>query len=298
MLHHHINLTDIKAFVWVAKLGSFTKAAEALASSRSHVSKQVSTLEQQMASTLLLRTTRTLRLTKHGETFFQECEQALTQIEQAVRATQDEVEQRKGKIRLNCVGGFLGEKLIGKLVSEFMQHYPDIEISLDFSSHRIDLIQDDFDLAFRMGPLPDAGFVARKLMELEIALVASPNYLAQHPPLNHPKELEHYRCLTGSVTRWRFQNANSLEQLELHLTGSLECKNGYVLTQNALAGNGIARLPTIYCQQELEQQKLIKVLPEWNPPSVPFSMIYHKDKFQPKRLRTFIDFCLKRLKSQ
>lgn len=291
---NHINLTDIRSFVLIAQLGNFTKAAEALDVSRSHVSRQISNLEKQMKVTLLIRTTRSLRLTDAGKALYLQCEQALAGIDQAILAAVDDVEEVQGEIRVNCVGGYLGEELIAEIVCDFMQQYPNTTIHLDFSSHRVDLLEEDFDIALRMGRLEDSGFVARKLMDIEMSTLASPRYLAQHGKPNQPKDLAHHHCLTGSVKRWGFIHRQSEETTEITIRGHLQCKNGRVLVKGALAHQGIIRVPSIYCQSELETGQLVHVFDQWAIPSVDFSALYHRDKYQPKRLTAFIDFVKQR----
>ncbi|BCN23768.1 LysR family transcriptional regulator [Vibrio alfacsensis] len=286
-----VNLADIRSFVLIAQLGNFTKAAEALSVSRSHVSRQISGLEAQMGVTLLTRTTRTLRLTHAGERFYQECEKALHDIDQALIAAVDDTQEVRGLIRINCVGGYIGEDIIAKYVNEFMLAYPNVVVDLDFSSPRIDLIEDQFDVAIRMGELEDAGFVACKLMMIDMVTLASPKYVKTYGEPVTPKDLAKHRTLTGSVTRWSYRNvANPKEHSDVIVKGNLRCKNGRALVMGALHGNGIIRVPLSYCDEEVEQGKLIKVMPEWEIPSVPLSAIFHRDRYQPKRLRTFIDF--------
>ncbi|RJX65196.1 LysR family transcriptional regulator [Vibrio sinensis] len=287
---NHINLTDIRSFVFIAQLGNFTKAAEAMDVSRSHVSRQITQLEKQMGVTLLIRTTRTLKLTEAGRRFYQQCESALHQIDQALLAAADDVESIRGELRINCVGGYLGEELIAKVAAEFIQSHPEVSIDLDFSSHRVDLINDDFDIAFRMGKLEDAGFIAKKLMDIEMSTLATPAYLKQFGTPEHPKQLMQHQCLTGSVKRWGYQHITSQQNYEVHANGYLQCKNGRVLVNAALLSAGIIRVPSIYCLPEIKQGTLVEVFKEWHIPSVPFSAIYHKDRYQPKRLRTFLDF--------
>lgn len=300
---NQINLPDIRSFVLIAQLGNFTKAAEALSVSRSHVSRQVSNLEQKMGVTLFIRTTRTLRLTESGQDFYIRCEEALNRIDQALLAAVDDTDKVQGSIRINCVGGYLGEEIIAPMVCQFIQQYPDIDVSLDFSSHRVDLIEDAFDVAFRMGNLEDSGFIAKKLMDIEMGTLASQRYLEQHGRPSHPRELNQHHCLVGSVTKWRFElkvdgqsagKRGSKDKQQPHadvqIKGQLQCKNGRVLVQGATAGIGIIRVPRIYCAPQLEAGELEEVFEEWVIPSVPFSAIYHRDKYQPRRLRTFLDF--------
>lgn len=285
------NLSDVRSFVLIARLGNFTKAAEELDVSRSHVSRQISSLEKQMGVTLFVRTTRTLRLTQAGKALYQQCEQALHNIDQALIAAVDDIEEVRGEIKVNCVGGYLGEVIIANIVNDFMLQHPDITVSLDFSSHRVDLIEDEFDIAFRMGKLEDAGFVARKLLDIEMGTLASPDYLARKGRPVHPKDLVEHDCLTGSVRKWSFQSSSDASKnLDVAVKGRLQCKNGRVLVNGALSGNGIIRVPRIYCEDELVQGRLVEVFDQWLIPSVDFSAIYHRDRYQPKRLRTFIDF--------
>ena len=145
-----VNLLEIRSFVLIAQLGNFTRAAEALKVSRSHISRQMTQLESDLGVTLLIRTTRTLKLTQAGQKLFEQCQIALGHIDQALLSAIDDVEEVRGHIAINCVGGVLGEDILVPMINEFMSLYPDVRVSLDFSSHRVDLIQDDFDIAFRM----------------------------------------------------------------------------------------------------------------------------------------------------
>lgn len=288
---HQLNLADIRTFVLIADEGSFTRAAEVLDVSRSHVSRQLSALEKQMGVTLMIRTTRSLKLTDSGKQFHQRAKKALLDLEQAVIGAVDNSEQVRGLIRVNCVGGPIGEELIGRMASEFMAAYQQVNIELDFSSHRVDLIQDEFDIAFRMGELSDAAFIGKKLTDLKLDTLASPALLQQYPSAENPAQLANMPCLTGSVRQWKFEQKNNPDQvMEVQVKGRFSCKNGRALVQSALDGNGVIRVPVMYCRQEIQQGKLVPVFSDWQIPLVPFYAIYHKDKYQPARLRAFIDF--------
>lgn len=287
---NQINLSDIRSFVLIAQLGNFTKAADVLNVSRSHVSRQISQLEAQMGVTLLIRTTRTLKLTEAGKGLYLKCEQAMQGIDEALLSAVEDVESIQGNIRINSVGGYLGEEIVAKLASDFMLQHPEVTIDLDFSSHRVDLIEEDFDIALRMGKLEDAGFIARKLLDIQMSTLASPSYLKQRGKPLEPKALSEHRCLTGSVNRWSFINKDNNQVSEVRVKGQLRCKNGRVLVNAALNGNGIIRVPTLYCQSELEKGDLVEVFDDWGIPSVEFSAIYSRDPYQPKRLKAFIDF--------
>ncbi|MGL5335341.1 MAG: LysR family transcriptional regulator [Enterovibrio sp.] len=287
---NQLDLTDIRAFVLIAKCGNFTKAAEELAVSRSHVSRQLSKLENSMGVTLITRTTRRLSLTDAGELFYRQCEKALNSIEQAVLAAVDDVQETRGELRINSVGGHIGEELIADICNAFMQENAEVRIHLDFSSHRVDLIEEGFDVAFRMGKLENGSFIARKLAQVNMSTLASPAYLKKHGQPQHPKQLFEHRCLTGSVKRWSYQHKQSQQPFDIFVDGNLQCKNGRVLVRAALADGGIIRVPTLYCRQEIARGELVEVFQDWYIPRVEFSLIYHKDKYQPARLKRFIEF--------
>ncbi|MDW7548888.1 MULTISPECIES: LysR family transcriptional regulator [Pseudoalteromonas] len=290
MIIDQISLDDIRIFAVVAEQGSFTSAAELLKVSRSHISRRVSALEKQTGLTLLQRTTRTLKLTDSGKRLVAQCHSAIQKIEYALVDAINDNDNLKGNIRVNSVGGYLGEVYVASLVSEFMKLHPEVSVELDFSSHRVDLINDEFDVAFRMGKLEDSGFVARQLCMIEMCTLASPNYLTGKPVIKHPKELQMHCCLTGSVAHWRYLHHQTNESYSVSIDGTLRCKNGQVLISGALNGLGIIRVPRIYCQNAIDEGKLVEVFTEWHIPSVEFSLLYHKDKHQAKRLAAFIEF--------
>ncbi|GMQ48276.1 LysR family transcriptional regulator [Vibrio sp. 10N] len=289
MYHSAINLLDVRAFVLVANLGNFTKAAEALGVSRSHVSRQIQSLEKQMGVSLIIRTTRSMKLTAAGAMFLSSCDQALNCIDKAVHTAVDDIETIRGNIKINCVGGYIGEEMVAEFVASFLQANPNVTIELDFSSHRVDLLEEEFDLAIRMGALADASYVARKLTTIEMQTLASPSYLASSPLLTHPKHLKSHRCITGSVTKWRFEHVDTNESVEVPVDGTLSCKNGRVLINAAKQGLGLIRVPRIYCESEIQRGQLVPVFSEWRVSDVPLSIIYHKDKFQPNRIRACIN---------
>jgi len=284
-------LDDLKAFVIIAKHGSFTKAAEILGCSRSHLSKQLNLLETQLGVSLITRTTRAQRLTEQGQLLFNQCQLAFNTLDTAVQMTMEQAHQLKGNININCVGGYLGEDIIAKLIARFIQKHPDIRVNLDFSSERVDLLSGQFDVVFRMGKLPDSGLIARKLMTITNGLFASPNYLRKYGSPAMPDELIRHQCITGSINHWLFQHGKKANvSQEVVVSGAIRCKNGRVIKNMAIANNGIARLPFYYCQEELKAQQLVSVFEDWKLADTPLYLIYHKDHFQAQRLKVFVDF--------
>ncbi|ACA84896.1 LysR family transcriptional regulator [Shewanella woodyi] len=293
-MNKDLNLADIRAFTVIAEQGSFTQAAEVLGCSRSHLSKQLLQLENLLGVSLITRTTRAQRLTEQGRFFFDSCQAALESIDQAVAVTVDNAQRLQGHININCVGGIIGEEIVTALVNDFISQYPDISVHLDFSSPRVDLVVDEFDLVFRMGELEDSAIVARKLMSIENMTMASPQYLAAHGYPNHPKDLKEHLCITGSIDHWLFEKRDDAKsKVEVAIKGGFKCKNGRVMKSAALADNGIVRLPRLYCPNELAKGELVSVFEDWRVADTPFYLLYCKDRFQPARLRAFISFTMK-----
>lgn len=286
-----LDLGEIRTFVLIARLGGFGKAADALGVSRSHVSRQLSALEQTLGVRLINRTTRTQQLTAAGAIFLDESEAALNRIGQAAQEAINGNQTMRGHIRINCVGGYLGENIVAPLLGQFMRHYPDITLDIDFTSHRVDLLADQFDLVFRMGAIPDCGFIAKQLSEIDMRTLASPQYLQRYGTPQHPHDLVDapHRCIVGSVSTWHYHSTTESD-MYVPVPPTLSCKNGRVMVQSAVAGLGIIRVPSVYCQAEIEQGQLIPLLCDWNIPKVPFSLLYHQDKYRPQRIRTLIDF--------
>ncbi len=285
-----INYSDIKSFLVLVEEGSFTKAAEKLLCSRSQVSKQLSQLEANLGVSLLIRTTRTQHLTPSGELFYDKCKLSFNGIEHAIDRTRESANQMSGKIKINCVGGYIGENIVGSLVANFMQENPDINVVLDFTSRRVDLISGEFDFVFRMGELTDSALIARKLTDLTIGTYASPEYVKQFGRPKEPKDLAGHKCIAGSMHAWKFLHNEDQSKQEVIVKGDLECRNGRIMLYSALRGNGIIRVPEIYCGKELNEGKLVSVFDHWQPKPTPFYLVYLQDKHQPMRITAFKDF--------
>jgi len=285
------SLADIKAFVATAKLGSFTQAAEQLSCSRSHVSKQLSQLELDLGVKLISRTTRSQNLTVQGQVFFEQCQHSLNGIEQAIEQVMDSSSSIRGQININCVGGFIGEEIIAPLINDFIKLFPQVNIHLDFTSQRVDLVSGEFDMVFRMGRLDDSELIARQLTTLSIVTVASPSYLNKFGFPKDPFSLKHHQCITGTVKTWSYQyKDDDSRKVEVKVAGGISCKNGRVMLKTALQGHGIIRVPSLYCKPELIAGSLIPVFDDWHVPETPLTLVYLKDKYQPERLKAFIEF--------
>ena len=295
MNHNNFELNDLKSFVKVIDCGSFTDAAQELNVTRGHISKQIKKLEESLNLRLINRTTRTLSLTEYGDKLYHEAKASFIQIDQAVKATIQNSEEIAGKIRINSVGEIIGEDIIAPLLAQFCLKYPKVQLALDFSSSRSHLIGDQFDLILRMGKLEDSNFMARKLSDINIHVLASPKYIERNERIKVPKDLESHNCITGSIKKWSFIHSKTKKKTEINVTGNLTCPNGRVLLNCAKAHLGIVRIPEFYCKKELKNKTLVPVFKSWGAEKVPLHALYYSNKLQPKRMALLIDFLKEKL---
>lgn len=257
-----ISARGIRAFIFVAEYGSFTAAAEVTGFSKANLSQQVTELEKSLQVQLLYRTTRRLRLTEVGKGYYERCKRAMAALDAAAEWAAQSTSELKGKIRMNSVGGLLGEELIAPLVLSFQQKYPEVQVNLDFSSVRVDLIEDHYDLVLRMGELPDSTLIAKKVRSVTTRYVASPQFIQQHGPIDKPEDLKKLPLIYGSVDNWVMVNGD--QQRIIHIDKGTKAVSGRVMHQAALVGLGVTRLADVYCQADIDQGNLIEVLPKWS----------------------------------
>lgn len=288
--NENVNLSDVKAFISVIEAGSFTGAAAKLKVTKGHISKQIKALELSLGVRLITRTTRSLFLTDIGKVFYDQANNSLSLLGEAINNTINEAQEIKGKIRINSVGGILGEDLLAPIIAKFGVKYPGVVIELDFSSNRSNLVGDKFDLIIRMGDLEDSNFMARNIANVKICTLASPKYIKQNKKVKHPKDLKNLNCLTGSIKKWSFINNKSKARADVSVEGSFSCPNGRALLNAALNNLGVVRLPELYCQEEIKKGKLVEVVDNWSVANVPVNILYYSNKLQTTKTKLLIDY--------
>lgn len=250
------SLRGIISFVKAAETGSFSQAAQELDVSKSHVSKLIVQLEQELGATLFVRSTRKVQLTNIGERYLESCRQAMGQLKNAKDAILDLSETPNGSLRVTLAGIF-GEDYIAPVLIEMARKYPNLKIEVDFSARVVDLIAERFDVAIRIGHLPSSTLVAQKIASRVEYVVCSKSYLQQAPTLREPADLIHHNCL-GEKSHWTFKYRG--KSLHVSVKGNFKSNNPRVIQKAALAGLGIARLPGSYTFEEIRKGKLIPVL--------------------------------------
>ena len=283
-------LRDLPLFVAVAQLGSFTKAASRLGVPVSSLSRRVAELEKEIGLKLFNRTTRTVSLTEAGELYLARCENILSAVEEARQDIHKLLEKPRGVLRLS-VDAEVGLRLVTPVVAAYSRRFPDIPLEIDLSARRIDLLSDNFDLAVRIGTLPDSELRVRRLATLTGKLYAAPAYLKQAGTPDHPRDLAHHRRihLLHQADRggWRLSNSSETERHEVAADCTISANNMAMIRQLAELGLGIAVLDEAMALEAIAGGRLVAVLPEWALPGVPLSVITPA-RYVPAKTRLFV----------
>jgi DNA-binding transcriptional LysR family regulator len=290
------NLTDIGVFVKVVDRGSFTVAANALGLSRAVVSKYISRLEERLGARLLNRTTRRLSLTEAGAALFEASRGAIERIEEAEAAVAQLQSEPRGRLRVSAPMSF-GILHLGPAISGFAEAYPEVTLDLRLDDRFVNLVEEGFDLAIRIGALTDSSLVARKLGVTRAVACASPEYLAKHGEPETPEDLVSHDCLIYSYLStanvWRFTAADGRE-VPVAVSGSFRINNGIVLTEAALADRGILMTPSFYVAPMLRDGRLRRILPRYKLAELGIYAVYPQRNQVPPKVSAFVDFLAQR----
>lgn len=282
----------ISEFVNVAETESFTQASKKLAISTAQVSRQVNALEQRLNIKLFYRTTRKVSLTEEGRVFYQHCRGVLDGLDAAERAITNLQSKPQGKIKLTAPVTY-GEQHILPLINDFMKQYSDIEITAYLSNQQLDLVDESFDLAIRLGKLSDSSMMAIKLTERTNYVCASPAYLERYGIPHSLSELNKHSCLLGTRDYWHFSVAG--KEKNIRVTGNLRCNSGFGLVDAALKGLGIIQLPDYYIKEHLINGSLITLLDTYKAPDEGIWAIYPQNRHLSPKIRLLVEYLLTHL---
>ncbi len=289
-------LEAMRVFVRVAELGSFSAVALQLGVARSVVTRQVAALETHLGAKLLARSTRRLSLTSAGAVYLEKCRVILNLVEVAETGLAEERQTPRGLIRLSLPLVY-GLKHLAPLLLEFSRLYPEVELDMDYSDRRSNLIQEGIDMAVRITSKLDPGDVARRLGCGRMVVVASPDYLDRHGEPRHPSELIHHQCLgytaTANGQRWGFMIDGKLEMFPIR--SRLQTNNGDVLLKGAAAGLGIVYEPMFSAGEWLESGALRSILKAFPTPELGIHVVLPGNRHIPHRLRVLMDFLAQHL---
>ncbi len=287
---------DIQAFVSVVDAGSFTAAARRLDSAKSAVSRRVSALEERLGVQLLHRTTRSLSLTETGRSFYEYGARILADLEEAEAAVQQQHGELRGTLRFAMPLSF-GVRHMCKPIAMFTKQHPGLRFELDLNDRRVDLIEDNFDIALRIGRLQDSSLIARKLFDVRAVICASPNYLSAHGTPKTPDDLRRHQYLGYSnlpdPDKWEYEDRDG-ERGTISLENSMTSNSGDFLCNAAAHGMGIVVQPTFIVAQAIRSGNLVPLLSTYSLPVMPAYALYPATRHLSFRVRAFIDFLVER----
>ena len=283
----------MRTFLEVVEHMSFSKASRALNLVVSAVSRQVADLEKHFDCTLLYRTTRSMKLTPEGEFYLDKFRQVIEQLEALESSKSERTNKIQGKLRITAPFN-IDQLGLQHQLAAFMRQYLDVSISWVLVNRYVNLIEEGFDLAVRVGDLEDSGFIARKYGLLEVDFVASPDYLKTHGEPKHPKDLSEHQCLIDSSIRQpgRFSYMENNKQRQVSVKGALDVNQGRILADFAAGGLGIAQLPDFLIKNYIDSGQLVPVLQAYRLPPRDISLVYPAAKLTNPALRALIDFIL------
>ena len=281
----------MRAFVAVVTEGSFSNAANTLQLSPQLVSKYVSKLEEQLNSRLLNRTTRKVSLTEAGSHYFGHAQQILLSIDDMESKLGGLQQNPKGVLRISAPVSF-ALKHMAKLITDFQIHYPLVKVDLQLTDRKVDIVEEGFDVALRIGQLKSSSLIAKKVAPIRVMLCAAPDYLNKHGTPTLPEDIAEHRYLhysymnmDGKDDIYQLLKAKYLKQ-----GSELRSNNGDVLVDAAIAGAGIVLQPTFIISEALSSGKLVVVLPKLEPEALGLYAVYAHRKLLPHKVRCFIDF--------
>ncbi len=277
---------ELEAFVAVVDFRGFSNASEKLGFAKSMVSRRVSELEQRLGVQLLQRTTRRQSLTEAGREFYQRATQILADLHEAEQFVVDSQCEVSGKIRLALPLGF-GVGQLAEPIGNFLAEHRDIRIDIDLNDRQVDLIEENIDLAIRVGDLQDSGFIARKLASVHVAVCASPDYLKKYGEPRHPAELAQHEVLVYSniaVGRQWFYHEDG-KRVSPRMKHRLSANNGEFLAKVASCGHAIVSGPVAFLGDYIEAGDLVAILTEYPRPEVGMYAVYPPGRLVSRRVK-------------
>ncbi|MEQ9047778.1 MAG: LysR family transcriptional regulator [Sneathiellaceae bacterium] len=288
-------LGAMRAFVKVCDTGSFTAAARALGVPKSAVSKQVAWLEENLGVRLLNRTTRRSNITEVGQGYLERCRRILEDVAEAEAQAAELQTRPGGRLRVTTPFSF-GLLYLSAVLCDIATAYPELELDVTMTDRFVSLLDEGFDLAIRIGDLPDSNLIGRRIADTRLVLCASPGYFARAGLPRVPADLAGHNCLIyareGQQDHWQFRDNG--RDISVQPRGNLRVNNGDALKMAAMHGLGIAQLPVFLITAELAARQLQPVLTTFERPPLAIHAVYPHNRHLSAKVRVFVDELVKR----
>ena len=290
-------LEEVRVFVTLVECHSASKAAEKLGVANSAVSRRMKALEERLGVQLLQRTTRTMHLTDDGQVYYERCRRLLDEWHDAEQEVMQSATNLSGNIHVSMPLS-LGISHLSPIIADFMVENPNVQVSLDLSDRRVDVIEDGFDLVFRIGHLEDSSLIARRVTRVRHMVYCSPDFEKEHGPFNTPADLEGIPAFGYSNLRypgrWPY-TAPDGTQGEVRLTPGILSNNGEALLAAAERGLGAGCQPTFILHEAFSSGRLVPVLKDYQWYGMNLYAVYPRARHLSRRVRALIDYVIDRL---
>lgn len=284
-------LSCLKAFVAVVKEGGFSSAARKMGVSKVIVSRQVAQLESSLGVRLLQRSTRKVSPTQSGLTYFENCLPLLAEFDYLDDSIQKDHHAAKGIVKIAAPSSSFTQTHLTPALHHYAKQHPDIELKVELTDRYIDLIEDGFDMAIRIGSLPDSSLIAKKLANMEVILCASPDYLAEFGTPTDPNDLKDHQLVIDSNYRggknWVFTRDN--DNIIINTSGPITVNCAAVTTDLISRGAGIGLSPSFMVEKSLDNGDIVQILPQWTVYTGGVYAVYTNRKHLSNRIKVFVD---------
>ncbi len=298
-------LRGMALFVRIVDKGSITRAADDSGLTPTMIGNHLRALEEHLGMKLLHRTTRQQQLTDFGLHYYERCLEILSMVQDAETVALEAQAEPQGRLRLSFPHAFGLERLMAAL-RLYMARYPKVDVEISFTDRMVDLLEEGFEAAVRIGELPSSNIIARRLHAHPLVLCAAPDYLARRGTPVRPQDMQEHDCITyryanGPVEQkqralWRLHGEEG--ELQLSVRTRLQMDNGPALREAAAAGLGIVLLPLTLVEADLESGRLCRILPAYSFAERPLHLVYLSDRRRSPKLNSFIDFMLEHFSDQ
>ena len=289
-----------RVFARVVETASFTRTADTLKMPRSTISVAIQELETRVGTRLLARTTRSVSVTPDGAAFYDHCLRIVTEVEEVEALFRQDAVRPQGVLRVN-IPGRIGRLIIAPALADFLESYPEIDVELGMTDRSVNLIEDGIDCVLRVGPLQDSGLVGRKICDLELINVASPDYIRRFGAPTCPDDLgQHHVIRYASPTSGRVEDWEWVENGEVRLKpvkGRVTVNSAEASIACCLSGLGLIQIPAYDVKNHLAAGDLVEVMPDWRAEGLPMTILYPHRKHLSRRVQAFVEWVVPLLNS-
>ncbi|AQS84404.1 MAG: LysR family transcriptional regulator [Acetobacter aceti] len=291
----------LRVFIRVMETGNFSRAAGSLNLPRSSVSTAIQQLETRLGTRLFSRTTRLVSSTNDGKLFYQRALQLVADMDEAESLFQQKRGSPRGILRVDMPGR-IGRLIVAPALPSFLASYPEIDIQLGVTDRSVNLTEDGVDCALRVGVLADSSLISRHIADLQVINVASPLYLETHGVPHTPEDILHHQVVryaspaTGRIEEWEWVHRR--ESKSCPTQGRVTVNSAEALIACCVAGSGLIQIPAYDVKENLIRGELVAVMPDWQAPPLPLTLLYPERRHKSSRLHVFIEWITALLKNQ